>query len=352
MSRGPTDFQTPSTQVKWQLAVDTYGLNHVSIHDGNHKLSSSKMGHEQFLLLRVIYSERKPEPAHVLTSRDYRTYVSPGAFNEAKRLLLLESVYFQAYLSSFDKTRQQLRAPPFPDLGTFSLPRLYQIDVLDTSTHHSSTPMPKITYSPPQTRSKTKASSHPMTPSKRYTTPPPIDRATIFDSSPTGSDQETTDTYSNPSSRGAAEDDILTGMTREMLVIASPTSPGSSAFQVTPEAARDEQLVNVALIAFLGALTLHTPVKGYWSMHRRSFWLCSQANGTSQQKEGSRIYRADVDGFLKFEDSNVAKAIVEVKPFCRNDTSRTAIRIQESAQMAAWVNESPPEGLRKDESAV
>jgi hypothetical protein len=110
----------------------------------------------------------------------------------------------------------------------------------------------------------------------------------------------------------------------------SPQTPLAEAraldIQMFPKAA-DEQIVNTALIDFLIAITIHFQCPAKWSLHRKSFRI-----------DG---FEARVDGYLEYRGTAGAaqiKAIVEVKAAIRNfDTQISRVRMQEGAQMAAWI---------------
>lgn len=56
-----------------------------------------------------------------------------------------------------------------------------------------------------------------------------------------------------------------------------------------------------------------------------------------------KVYEARVDGFLRRHGGNdEIMAIVEVKPCARASPGQTTIRMQEGAQMAAWISQHPP----------
>ena len=91
---------------------------------------------------------------------------------------------------------------------------------------------------------------------------------------------------------------------------------------------KDEQTVNVFLIAFLSSITA-TSVP----FHTR--WV-AERNGLFYQLDDSE-YNARTDGHLRDKNGN-SRCIIEVKPRKRN--SDVKIRVQESAQMAAWISQS------------
>ncbi|KAG8406608.1 hypothetical protein J3458_020951 [Metarhizium acridum] len=104
------------------------------------------------------------------------------------------------------------------------------------------------------------------------------------------------------------------------------------------QAIEDEAIVNTALVLFLNALTLHCEDSlGQWTLRRHPF-IVRSAN------TNEKIYEVRVDGLLRLNKSQHPAAIMEVKSFLRygDDGSSGPIRMQESAQMAAWIAENPP----------
>lgn len=124
------------------------------------------------------------------------------------------------------------------------------------------------------------------------------------------------------------------------LSLLSPYTPLHSWGPGFAEAVEDEQIINTALILFLNALTIHCPgVADHWTLYRRPFTYCAP--------NGDKVYEARVDGLLR-SSRNDARVIVEVKPCYRCDASlkdngpvpKSKIRMQETAQMVAWIYES------------
>ncbi|OCK89316.1 uncharacterized protein K441DRAFT_619673 [Cenococcum geophilum 1.58] len=90
------------------------------------------------------------------------------------------------------------------------------------------------------------------------------------------------------------------------------------------KAAKDEQIVNIALISFLHALTTcHEDVRAYWGIDRKLFHF-------------SDLFEARTDGLLKIGREESPLAILEVKPHVRT-TNIKQVQMQESAQMASWI---------------
>lgn len=110
----------------------------------------------------------------------------------------------------------------------------------------------------------------------------------------------------------------------------APSSTRSSLEAISPmdaalvKAAKDEQIVNIALISFLHALTTcHEDVRAYWGIDRKLFHF-------------SDLFEARTDGLLKIGREESPLAILEVKPHVRT-TNIKQVQMQESAQMASWI---------------
>ena len=58
------------------------------------------------------------------------------------------------------------------------------------------------------------------------------------------------------------------------------------------------------------------------------------------------MFDARVDGVLRKKRGNEVKAIVEVKPYLPTPNIE-AIRMQEAAQMAAWICNYPPDNVNE-----
>ncbi|PYI12398.1 hypothetical protein BO78DRAFT_412610 [Aspergillus sclerotiicarbonarius CBS 121057] len=92
---------------------------------------------------------------------------------------------------------------------------------------------------------------------------------------------------------------------------------------------KDEQIVNTALVNFLKALTAHFDLSSDWTIHRKAF----------KAKFHNTEYEARLDGYLGGKASGEVRALIEVKSALRRMKS-VPIRIQESAQMVAWIKET------------
>lgn len=90
---------------------------------------------------------------------------------------------------------------------------------------------------------------------------------------------------------------------------------------------KDEQTVNVFLLAFLSALTASSV----------PFHTCWVAERNTLLYQRTVRYIAKTDGHLR-DSNNGSRSIIEVKSRVRADD--TMIRVQESAQMAAWIKQT------------
>ena len=117
--------------------------------------------------------------------------------------------------------------------------------------------------------------------------------------------------------------------------ILSPFSPEAAAsFPST----KDEQIVNLALVLFLKAVTVHFVGSANWSIQRMAFHVADKED---------KKFQARVDGVLLYRYDDRVVAILEVKPFVRGK-KEAAIQRQEAAQMAAWISSH----LGKDKAGV
>lgn len=111
-------------------------------------------------------------------------------------------------------------------------------------------------------------------------------------------------------------------------------------FQETFLPVSDETLVNAFIISLAAAVTFSTPgVKALWSLERKGY--------TVGIDNDTKIFTARTDGHLSLPHLTYSKIIVEVKGMTRESSAR--IRMQEVAEMAAWIHAEPdiiPEGMR------
>ncbi|KAI9691050.1 MAG: hypothetical protein M1822_008670 [Bathelium mastoideum] len=326
--------------------MDNEGLNlNDRIHDFENAKSASNIDFPQYLLLRVLYQE--PKPASTLPEPDNQDYWF-GKDNVDKASGVLKSLsswieYVKYSKSAWSSNQQPIC--PIPEsigsflhtlvgfstesncTGTFSLVYYYQQLVhrdIDAETRYSA---PKLDFTPIAKRT-------------RLATTAAASRV-VLPATPTPSSRNAQSTWP-----GAAEDydSIIDGL--EQLDSGFSDTPQSSLQAISPmssapedqatynRAVEDEQIVNTCLLLFLHAISVHVQVQGLgskWTLHRRSFRV---------QSGPEKVFEARVDGYLLMSDGT-AGAVIEVKPFLRTRQG-DAIRMQEAAQLAAWICDQPP----------
>ena len=91
----------------------------------------------------------------------------------------------------------------------------------------------------------------------------------------------------------------------------------------------DENVVNTGFVSFASVLTYSIEgVKAHWSQERKGFKV--------GEIDGIKLYEARTDGHLFLPSNKTSKVIIEVKPTMRDKAPR--VRMQETAQMAAWIH--------------
>ena len=311
--------------------------------------SASKIQLQQFILLRILWPTSKQ--AHQLGSATERCRWISNDNLEVAKAFLSGLPAWKAYVGSLGKSGRELRENGFSGLDTFTLARLYQLRTSELITSSKDVSMPKVDFSPvaKRTRSQTGraqnpsahvGSARPVTPA----TPTPAPRRVP------GPDHHPQDQALgldlDPASGSTDQDDgNLEALGIEALTLAesmdesvhwmSPLSPFTGDFSRDEKVISDEQIVNMALLAWLDSLTIHlASLKTEWSPERLAFVV--------KDNRQLKVYEARVDGYLRHRDhSHDVLAIIEVKPFARF-MSRDAIRMQEGAQMAAWISQQPP----------
>ena len=308
----------PNNKASWDAMVKVEGLLGATIHQSQHCNSASSIGLQQFLLLYVVCLDRKYAGDLVKPSVRNRL-IDSKCFEEARCFLDNQTPWI-SYLKSVKQDPSPLLQRPFPDLGTFSLVRYHQL-ASQGLTEDNSEDSTKLDFSPVFMRTRSR-----MKPSRPTTS-----------SRSTRANEELGLLMGNLSLGNDASSITSDSPAHLALSELSSFSPfgGSSAGQL--QAIQDEQIVNTSLILFLDAITIHCPeAKGAWSLHRHPF--------TMKDSQGQKIFEARVDGTLRRGEDNEVVAIVEVKPFARYTSLNVAakIKMQEAAQMAAWISQYPP----------
>ncbi|KAJ0425229.1 hypothetical protein BJY00DRAFT_308557 [Aspergillus carlsbadensis] len=292
------------TASAWNIAVQQRRLQDKTIH-GDALKSASKIGDEQFLLLRVIWkSHRKAD--------SFRKAL--GQWLNRAQAELADDTCWKTYLGGLEKDRKPR--------GTFALARHYQAEACSEELKFKEecldTPVAK------HTRSHTNRN-------------PPTDLESLFgglsvEDSPTRSRSTGLSTSLVPMTPpGQTSAYGISYGTPDFSNEETPSplqslTPGPEELRrVMYPPMKDEQIVNTALVLFLNALTMYQNLKVSWTMHRIP--LRASFNPHS--------FVARTDGYLSDEEGNPL-VLIEVKPVTRN-TKLTPIRMQESAQMVAWI---------------
>lgn len=265
----------PTDPKDWHHAVRKRGLTGKTVHSAV-LASASQFEYDQFLLLRVLWTDRKMKELNSALG------LSEAEINQAASLLR-EIKSWSTYHGSF-ASRSGI-----PE-GTFAIARYYQLEV--TRTQEEADPTSFYTPIVNRTRSRTQrsvanqmADLQLQTPTRnRANEPPMTPKASRFDVRDKDDSDESEPSPFQP---------------------VSPISPASANVLYPPT--KDEQIVNTALIVFLNALTMHCRLSSSWTLHRKSFTAIFQ---------GAQ-FEARIDGYLQDHRGN-PRALVEVKPILRS----------------------------------
>ncbi|MCJ1467786.1 hypothetical protein MMC07_006411 [Pseudocyphellaria aurata] len=328
MSRAKTGETHPEKADEWKRLAEQHGVLYRNIHDLEVLDSASRIKNPQFFALRVLWQVQKLFPlASELCDRE--------TFDDAKEFLR-EWRSWNAYLEDIKGRAGSSSLRTVKDIGAFSSALYYQmrayssprVKVLGPAvTKVMPSPGPEVSAVPTdsgiykRTRSQKPILNSPGDP----VTPTPMSRS-----------QKEKQPFS------MKEFDAVVADMEESSSDETPQGYKVARYPETPArpaeilASRDEQIVNTALLLFLDNVTIyHQDVRAEISSSPR--WTSERL----QLKCGK--WEAWTDGFLQLgRDGSKARAILEVKPFVRKVNS-LAIQRQESAQMAAWIYQSPGE---------
>ena len=305
----------PNSPDDWKKDAIRYKLTQGSIFDLDKYSFASKIGYKQFLCLRALWDEKR---ANIFAMDDTRqTWLRDKHYMEARRLIS-SLPFWQAYLDSCEESLDNLLLGGFLDTGTFSLVRYHQASVEGYPPNEDFTPK----FSPVAHRTRSKVTSFLQkvmdTPTRKTQV-----RTKELDPFVTPLTQRLESfSFSGTDSAPIAQQSARTDVPDS----ASPVSKDKMA-QYPP--ANDEQIVNVALVLLLNAIAMHFVPNADWTIHRKAFQIGNKKSGKG--------FEARVDGFLRRRSDDKIMAILEVKP-CVRKKKKVNIQMQESAQMAAWIN--------------
>jgi hypothetical protein len=298
MSFPPNDL--PASPAEWERAQQSFEAE--SIHTLGPLDSASNIQKPHFLLLRALWV-RKIQSKFAIKDWLEKTYIEDAV------LFLDDYSDWKSYLESFSQDIK-LEQRPFPSLGAFTLVKYSQLEADTTEKKNSNA---SVLVSPPKTRSMTAAEkAQNATPSK-----PPTNLRKFLN-------------IEHDDDEDSFQDDPDTSYL-------SPWTPAKKGEQkILYPPTQDEQIVNAALLNFLAVVTIaHPHTRLRWCLaHKVLKFVCKAAQ-----------YEARTDGYLRGQNHSTAYAIVEAKPYIRENAVHTLW--QETAQMAAWISEDPPTGGSK-----
>jgi len=274
--------------------------------------SGSNVTYNQFLHLRAIWIERKADILAEDTTR--RIWLRDEYYTRARQLLA-SWMDWRVYLNSFQVPENNLHTL-FAANGAFWLVRNYQLKA-DKGPENSGM-TPKVWMrSPIRTRGF-------------------LNRVRELNSTPSGRPRSQTnerDSHKTPLAQLKSlfffDDGSPFGTTRTD--IPESVSPITKDRRGEYPPTKDEQIVNRALVYFLEAVTMRHVENADWDIERMAFKLADKKD---------KGYEARVDGLLRRPSDGRVLAILEVKP-CVRLHRKVDIRMQESAQMAAWISSDP-----------
>ena len=282
-----------------------------SLHSLHAVNSASKIGDEQFLALRTLWPEEKtPQTVHKYLSG----MPLQGHLTRASKRLAGNSGW-QHYLSAIG---EELNDEGISEaLGAFSLVLHHQNEIIAHIVAAPPEESVKVVFSPVRTRSQTVVAQQLN----------PIDDL-IVRTAQISMFQRVTQTPQEEIEHSQGSLDTTKSSVRQ-----EAQSIREEEGRRIISAPADEQIVNVALIDLLQALSVHRVSEYGWTLERKSFKLyCGPSN--------VNVFTAHVDGHLcNMNVRGSSFAIIEVKSHQRSlDQS---IKRQESAEMACWIASEP-----------
>lgn len=288
-------IRLPSTPGQWHRLLAKRGLEKSTIHTVD-LASASKIGLDQFLLLRVLWKkhEKRKDVIKFLGLQDW-------VKKAQKELRGLQS--WSTYCSSFGIDER------IPE-GTFAIVRHYQLDAAKTD----EAPTPTMFDTPIARRTRGRLLQQVQSKMRDTHLSTPTPKSTNIPENWSASESDDEDIPTPPGAE--------TPVPQELVNVMYPPT-------------KDEQIVNTALIVLLNALTIHLEsFSSKWTLHRKAFIATF----------GDAEFEARTDGYLN-DHRDKPSVIVEVKPVMRS-TKLSAIRMQESAQMVAWIKSDDYETQR------
>lgn len=291
----------PSNPRSWKEKVSGHNDDVSNIHTLEVIESASKIHEGQFLSLRVLWASFRAGPD------DFQKFGIASEYENA-RVFLSSLDSWINYVKDIQDRISDTSTVLNPDLGTFSLVRDHQ---LEAARVEEAADTSAVEFSPVASRTRDKSRvQQGVEDSPLYGKGKGVEDLPLF-----FQDLDMSSPQESP-----ATDFGQSPVSKEAAAILYP-------------ATRDEQIVNTALLLFLRAVSIHRLRNPNWTLQRRIFKV--------DFPKGK--LEARTDGFLELNLASASKskvkAIVEVKPCVRQGNLQ--IRMQESAQMVAWIASDP-----------
>ncbi|KAL9110950.1 MAG: hypothetical protein Q9227_004565 [Pyrenula ochraceoflavens] len=307
-------FDLPEDKPGWERAVKS-----TSLQPTDSDTSASKISLPDFLRLRVFWKYR-PGKAF----RDSGIIPKDQILGALRFLGTQDS--WKAYRALVESTVKD-RNGPTKDIGTFALVHLFQQQVRRVgerlNLQQEPEDCPKVLYTPIAYNTRSYArilETQQVTPTKNTSTAKSnlAQRLAGMNISEKGKGRAIESSSPALRSESSTSESPEYSVPPKMSSVSPWQGPAMSV-------ACDEQTVNTALVSLLSAITmLMKDLNVEWTLHQRTFNI-------------STNMKARTDGILRDRRSGKPLAILEVKSaprFFRRDH----IRMQEGAQMAAWIS--------------
>lgn len=284
-----TSFSLPRELGQWQAARKKHNCGHMNIHNLDTADSGSELAFKQYLTLKVLWiSQKQNQTSGYLAMIGFE----PAELHQKEKDMLKRKAW-ELYLRAVAKNENAIREhKPRPwtiyshipdEFGGFQLAFRDQLEIIHLPEEPIGADVNKVTVTPMQLRPRK---------AKGPSTPQP---------------QSVSETLQAMS---ATQYDELK----------------------LPDA-KDEQIVNSALMNLLHSLWMDEKRKSNWTIERKEFQFRSEGTGAG--------FVARTDGHLQVRNQSAAILEVKARARPRKDPGVHKIEMQESAQMALWIAQEP-----------
>lgn len=297
-------FKLPGNLAEWRQQRKALNSDNVDIHTLKAPNSASELKHEQFLTFKAIWADQKQtQMEKYLKEIGFSQQVFDDTTLAMKKrvgwTLYLDAIKANKDATADGRPRPWTQYSNFPEsFGVYSVVLQDQLVILDLDEDPAHTDSTKVAVTPkPRRDNKFVEKLRLVKPKQSY--------------------------------QDANETPRQMSLFDALVVISANKNDYEGKF----EDAKDEQIVNCALVNLLKALWIHEDRNSEWTVERKEFKFLSQGTGAG--------FIARTDGHLQV--GNKSAAILEVKARARprNDLVDHKIQMQESAQMALWIAQEP-----------